>query len=331
MLPRFACVGCGGVLTDSLSCAGCGRSYECVDGIYRMVRGDASWEQVQKEAVGTIECLKADGVYKPDTEEYVDLYPFFEERNEGSDANRVMFEMCLEAIGDRRGSLLEIGMKNGWAANQFVKRGFEVVATDITDDPYMGLGYSKRLIAHTGRPYVSVLCDAAYLPFDSGQFDIVFMCSTLHHVRDMQRGLREVHRVLKDGGVFVDMGDPPRHPQKSEQESLAPAWREKYLYNVDEKQPSIPEYYSLFESAGFSKYRMLPFDDTFLRNGFKFGTDKMLAKIRSGMESKAPHSSLSTLCDQLSWKTKSMWTREDVFFLNWFLWVPNNCIWWAVK
>lgn len=331
------CPSCGiglGALVPTLleyTCQGCQKTYQQKDGVVYLNRSDQSWSEVQKEVLGTIECLKADGAYKSDPLEHVDSYPFFDVRDHGTDVNRVLFEMCLDLVGEKKGALLEIGAKNGWAANQFTKRGLSAVVTDITDDEFVGLRSVRRLSESTGRDIRCVLGDGAYLPFEDAQFDVVFMCSTLHHVREMDRSLREICRVLKPGGVFVDMGEAPRHPERTEQESLVAAWREKYLYHIDEKQPSIPEYYALFEQAGFGKYKFFPFDDMFLRNGFVFGQDKMLDQIRKSMESRKPHHCLQKLCDELSWKTKSMWSREDVFFLNWYLWIPNNCVWWAVK
>ncbi len=44
--------------------------------------------------------------------------------------------------------------------------------------------------------------DIEDIPFKSGIFDIVIANMMLYHVGDLDRGLSEVRRVLKDGGVF---------------------------------------------------------------------------------------------------------------------------------
>jgi len=79
-------------------CVGCQSQYVVRDGIHYLMRLDGSWEAVHKEAVGTVECLKADGSYKEDPQDYVNDYPFFEKRDRSIDVNRVMFEMCLELV-----------------------------------------------------------------------------------------------------------------------------------------------------------------------------------------------------------------------------------------
>ncbi len=44
--------------------------------------------------------------------------------------------------------------------------------------------------------------DIQKLPFEDGAFDVVIAHSMLYHVPDLARGIREVRRVLKDGGTF---------------------------------------------------------------------------------------------------------------------------------
>ncbi len=46
------------------------------------------------------------------------------------------------------------------------------------------------------------LADIQDLPFEDSSFDIIIANSMLYHVPDLEKGLREVRRVLKDGGTF---------------------------------------------------------------------------------------------------------------------------------
>ena len=46
------------------------------------------------------------------------------------------------------------------------------------------------------------IADIQNLDFEDGSFDVVIANSMLYHVPDLQKGLKEVRRVLKDGGIF---------------------------------------------------------------------------------------------------------------------------------
>lgn len=58
----------------------------------------------------------------------------------------------------------------------------------------------RRLAEHGFVPEVEV-GDAEELPFDDGSFDIVFSYGVLHVSPDTPKAFREVHRVLRPGGV----------------------------------------------------------------------------------------------------------------------------------
>jgi SAM-dependent methyltransferase len=74
-------------------------------------------------------------------------------------------------------------------------------------------------------------CDAQALPFDDGSFDVVLGHAVLHHLPDLQQAWREIHRVLRPGGVAVFAGEPSRHGDriagvpKRAAARVAPAWR----------------------------------------------------------------------------------------------------------
>ena len=44
--------------------------------------------------------------------------------------------------------------------------------------------------------------DIQNIPFEDHSFDVVIANSMLYHVPDLEQGLREVRRVLRDGGIF---------------------------------------------------------------------------------------------------------------------------------
>lgn len=91
--------------------------------------------------------------------------------------------------------VLEVGCGTGVMAEKInALPGVTLIATD----------FSERLVELTSARGVDARrADICYLPFDDASFDVVYAGWMLYHVRDLERALNEVRRVLKPGGTFV--------------------------------------------------------------------------------------------------------------------------------
>ncbi len=91
--------------------------------------------------------------------------------------------------------ILEVGCGTGVMAEQIdALPGVTLVAID----------YSPRFVELTAARGVDARqADICYLPFGDASFDVVFAGWMLYHVRDLERALNEVRRVLRPGGTFV--------------------------------------------------------------------------------------------------------------------------------
>jgi SAM-dependent methyltransferase len=68
----------------------------------------------------------------------------------------------------------------------------------------IAIDFSERLVELTAARGVDARqADICYLPFDDDTFDVVYAGWMLYHVRDLDRALAEVRRVLRPGGTFV--------------------------------------------------------------------------------------------------------------------------------
>ena len=110
----------------------------------------------------------------------------------GPDARQVVFDAVAEAAPRR---VLELGPGEGELAERMQRAlGSEVVALD----------QSPRMVELTrARGVEAVVGDAQELPFADGSFDCVVAAWVLFHVRDVDRTVREVRRVLRPTGRFV--------------------------------------------------------------------------------------------------------------------------------
>jgi len=102
----------------------------------------------------------------------------------------------LEALGARKGSILEIGGGNGFVLQEAVAQGY----TEVT-----GVEPSSAAIA-SADPAIRahMICDLMRPGlFEAEQFDVVCMFQTFDHITDPNALLDECFRVLKPGGRFL--------------------------------------------------------------------------------------------------------------------------------
>lgn len=96
--------------------------------------------------------------------------------------------------------LLDVGCGNGAAAIHLATMlGLDVTGVDVDAEQI-----ELATAAGDGLAAVRFLvADATRLPFDDGEFDLVYTNKTTHHIRDWQRALAEMARVLTPGGQLL--------------------------------------------------------------------------------------------------------------------------------
>jgi demethylmenaquinone methyltransferase/2-methoxy-6-polyprenyl-1,4-benzoquinol methylase len=94
-------------------------------------------------------------------------------------------------------SLLDIGTGTGELAREALTKfpQAKVIAVDFTLE-MMRIGRRNGSLKFSS-------ADALYLPFDDSLFDAVISGFLMRNVIDLQKALREQHRVLKNGGCIV--------------------------------------------------------------------------------------------------------------------------------
>ncbi|MDX2129948.1 MAG: class I SAM-dependent methyltransferase [Chloroherpetonaceae bacterium] len=111
---------------------------------------------------------------------------------------------CIRDLIGRESHLLDMGAGAGRISVSIAKAGARVTALDI--EPEM-LAVAGELAASMNIPITLVEGDVTTLPFASNSFDAVFTSNVLHLVSNWKTSLREVQRVLKPGGLFIQGRD----------------------------------------------------------------------------------------------------------------------------
>ncbi len=106
----------------------------------------------------------------------------------------------LEKIKSKKHSarILEVGCGIGYLLCQLAEMGFKV----------SGIDFSKKAIEHIPNKNIDVVCgNSKNLPWKSNYFDFVCSMGALEHytydVFDLLETFKEIHRVLKPGGIFA--------------------------------------------------------------------------------------------------------------------------------
>ncbi len=97
--------------------------------------------------------------------------------------------------------ILEIGCGTGgtWSGvNKKIPKDVSIILTDFS--PLMVENSRKLLGSNSAFSFQQM--DIQNIPFENETFDIVIANHMLYHVPDMDKGLSEVYRVLKNSGVF---------------------------------------------------------------------------------------------------------------------------------
>jgi ubiquinone/menaquinone biosynthesis C-methylase UbiE len=131
-------------------------------------------------------------------------------------------ELRRKLLAHARGRVLEIGVGTGLSIPLYPPVD-ELVATDPSEPM---LRRAKRRAAESGRDVTFVEAPAEQLPFEDDSFDTVVSMVVLCTVRDQQRALQEIRRVLRPTGQFlfsehVRAEDPKRARW---QDRIEPIW-----------------------------------------------------------------------------------------------------------
>jgi len=116
-------------------------------------------------------------------------------------------EFVVEAIAAAKPSrVLEVGGGEGELAERLSRElGVELVGIDQSE----GMVAEQRARGIDAR-----VGDVQELPFASGEFDAALAAWMLYHVPDLDRGLAELARVLRPGGVLVAVTNAVEHLQE---------------------------------------------------------------------------------------------------------------------
>lgn len=169
-------------------------------------------------------------------------------------ANKVMYNGIVSEVNLQQNNvLLDVGFGNGYLIQKlYAKQKCTIYGIDISKDMITPASKKNNKGIEEGNIHLSV-GDCCNLDFQDCTFHIVTTMNTIYFWNDTLKGLKEIYRVLKDDGIFVNA--------VVRKESLKKIAYTKNVFKLFEKE----DYIKLGKQAGFSDIEIKD-----LSNGFTF-------------------------------------------------------------
>ncbi len=113
-------------------------------------------------------------------------------------------------------SILDIATGTGDLAIMLTKtKAKEIIGLDISKG-MLEVGITKVKAQNLDKTISMVVGDSENLPFEDNRFDAITVSYGVRNFQDLDKGLSEIHRVLKPGGKFVvlETSVPTKFPFK---------------------------------------------------------------------------------------------------------------------
>lgn len=169
--------------------------------------------------------------------------------------------------------ILEVGCGTGEYTKEFIKSGYNIIATDISRDM---INKAQKKNINNNAEYV--ICDIEKMPFKSKSFDAVVGNSVLHHLYDINSALSEIKRIMVNGASYSFLEPNARNPVNFFIKNFS-----KYKKLADdspnEKAFTVKKIKNTFESNGFKVYNAYCID--FIPPGFSISMLKIFTNLDS--------------------------------------------------
>lgn len=189
LLTILACPRCGdGCLKKAkaenpavvLHCQACGETYPVIDGIPQLLKDPSLFTHL--EAI-----------------DYDDHHNIDDVRREKVARDwKQVFDQSKPVFGD----VLEIGSGTGQLTWGLAHR-FPFMSVSACDISTKFLQKAAGVVGGGGAPVRYYACDANFLPFRNGSFDLVVGHSVLHHFIDYKKIIHHLEKLLRPGGQAI--------------------------------------------------------------------------------------------------------------------------------
>jgi ubiquinone/menaquinone biosynthesis C-methylase UbiE len=169
----------------------------------------------------------------------------------------VPFTQILQGLSVVPGlTVLDFGAGSCWASRFLTQLGCEVIALDVSSTA-LKIGqelYKKQPIIGKRPEPQFIQFDGRKIELPSGSVDRIICLDALHHVPNLKQVLREMARVLKEGGIAAFSEPGPNHSRSPKSQ------HEMRLYGILENDIDLPEIWDTARKVGFTDLKLSVFN-----------------------------------------------------------------------
>jgi len=140
--------------------------------------------------------------------------------------SRLQARILCRFLAGQKGDMLDAGGSYGAFSFHFARLGWNIRVIDFDQD---NLRAGRAIKEHLGVNTISFhYGDLIQTGFKDGEFDAVLLCHVLEHIKEDIMLLRELHRILRPGGILAIV--VPYSPEDIEYD------RAKFYIDINEEQ-----------------------------------------------------------------------------------------------
>ena len=247
LLNMLICPDCnGGIVFENSGyrCTNCKRSFPVESEVIMMLPSDIEDKKLNENMYYKEHSMEGGG--KPAWMALI---------HKRDDIKRLINETLPKYKHEIKGRMLEIGSGTCWASSIisfFSEYPLDIIATDVSPTA-LQKGVKVTKVVGSNIDYY-IAGDAERLPFNDGCFDVVFCYAAIHHFLNVERGLREIYRVLKQGGYCIGVETVDNNILKLISKSrFGIAGERARRRGITENEYSYTEWINLLRQAGFEE------------------------------------------------------------------------------
>jgi len=111
------------------------------------------------------------------------------------------FEWILRCLDDVKGkTVLDVGCGDGALTYRIAERGADIIGIDNSEE---GIKLAKEIFNKKKMPANFILASAYNMPLKNNSIDCAVLSDVIEHVREPERLLKEIKRLLRNNGKLV--------------------------------------------------------------------------------------------------------------------------------